>query len=91
MAVVREGAVWLTVDEVIQIIGVLNDPRFLENLNGRHRQRLKMTIEELEEKLRKADGTSIYMDVAHLNNVLRFLRSTQDWLLDLLDWLDGVG
>ena len=91
MAIVKDGAVWLTVDEAIRVVEVLTDPELLETLDGRHRQRLIATIEELQDQLSNTDGTSIHMDVAQIEKVLRLLRFTQDWFMDVLEWLGDVG
>ena len=91
MIVMRDGAVWLTVDEAIDIIELLKRSDVLETLDGRDRQRLQTAIKQLQEQLRTTEGPSVQLELAQLTDVLRFLTLTQHWIIKLLNWLEDVG
>jgi hypothetical protein len=85
-----ERAVWLTVDEVNQLVDALRNAKALKHLNGRQRKNLEDAIERLTEAYEHAPAGSVQLagDVAVL--VLRCVIWTQQWLGQMYDHLAGL-
>ena len=77
-------AVWLTVEEVDQVLDAIENAKTLNRLDSRQRQYLEQARQELSRVRSRASGGHVIVPETVIVTVLKCIMATQTWLDEMM-------